>query len=1392
MGGRSVSSGAEHQAGITAYIAVRILLEERLNWVPPSEDIPTAVAGEQGGPGDDILIEFGNRRPQITVQCKRSVSGRSALAVAIRDITDRFLEPETVGEVVLAVGPGSTPEVRDTFAADVRKFRQGRTDLQSVTLHVLDKVEHAGATLRRLSVVTLDVDTDAASGAQVAIGGLRRALEEPSRAEAAWSLLVREALTLGRGGRWDRSAVVALLKMGGFPIRPLGADSRSAEQIQDARRLAETSHMPKTALGVLESIERSLRGVSVSADVRRQLHTALGVALLLGQEYERAVLHMARAVEFTLPPANEAEEAGMTTLAANERRSHWLNTRYNYAYALFPAGQADEAEEIVQTVLEADPSHAAAWALRAQLLRARGAIPPDPPIGIGTSAVYQEGLAEAAFRDGDWEGAIRTSADLLATGGRTPARLFMRATALINASTEIARATERERMLEEAERNADEAVGILETGDPTGMFARALFTRGLARERIGRAPEGEADIQRAADLIPDDPNIVRRAAVLRLSVGDVDGALALLSDERIGDTALLLILRASVHANAARPAEARSDLARARQTLPVKPTAADLEAFESFADVAIELGDLDLALDSLDDLDLAGVPERGPNRSVLRARAAADAGEFDRAEALYRTAATQASVPAAAQQILVELAVRLVGVGNGEGAVSAFREAGAHQPGHPAFGTFVRALLRLKNFPLVRELVDSLERTDSVEGEPPFSVPLVALQAAAELAWRQEDYPAAAGYALAALKQLRAQAGTIPVHTLIMAAHAAARAGDAPSAEPLLREAVALPDLTAEDRMRIANIYVLLRNYEVAAKVAFSAFRESPSDGRMVANFITVMMSPSMNRDTNSGTGAASAGDENGDASASGSSQPAEEQARSADDVEDGNPDDDVGTDGQEGVVAPDTFVRLVAEDGQHSEYLIFGEPPVDARLGEYLVTDRVVSDLIGRRVGDTVFRNPELWTGQSVRIERVLPAALYLLRRSIRTFNAHFPELPMFRVFRIGTNPTLESFGPMMAALRDGTEQRHRVLKQYDETPVPLGIVTKALGVSLIDLALGLAADPARTLMTEGPPYLEYSNSVLSAAAATRVVLTRPALEFMHRLNLLDRLQDRAVLIVPKAMLDEWDDELHELETTARSGRMTLREAGIRPALDIVAPGAAAADAGHSRVLRDRIMAAATVVLRPLSAMSEDDDLWRERFGPPSFDAMVIARAEGASLYADDLGLRAINKQQYDSPSFSTIALVEALHVAGAIDSDRFEGCVVQLIEWGHAVVPIRASTILFAIRNAKQSSLIRKVVGLLASAQVDATSAAIVAANALRGVAISSITGTTLEELTEHCLEALLRHRQPDEVVPQFLMAVRGAFALLPQHRKIVELATRGALARSQAIRRPSRVVS
>lgn len=1364
MSGPAVSSGSENQAAVAAYVAVRMLLQWPLNWTPLERDIPIAIDGEVGGPGDDLRIEFGTSRPPLEVQCKRTVIGKAGLKELVQHIADRLPRVPRSHEVVLTLGAGSSTEVRDTFATDVRNFRSGRRDgMRRITQSVLRAVRESEAVFARLHVVALDVDSHGDSGAQVAILGLRQLLTQPERAEEAWALLVREALKVAQRSRWTRESLTSLLRGYGFDLRPVGSDARWLEQIGYARALNDALR-PRTAAGMLDHLEPELTRARAGADAWRQLHTAQGTAALLVKDFAAARDRYRRALEFVVHPS-------ISPRVATAEDKLWLNASYNYSLAICLEGAYPRAEEIAREILMYDERHSAAWSLLTLALGGQDRELELPPLDLRDQPDYRDALAQVAVRREDWRSAIDVIQPVLAAGHRKPLRLVGHALALLNLAAEGKDTAASATLLEQAERTASEAIDALEGAETDTDLARCLFVRGRARAALGRTAEAEGDYDRAARLDPSDPNVLMRAVQARRDAGDHVGALTLLTDEAVEGSPPLRVLRAGERAELKQIGDAVDDLTAALDELPTAATLGQAPLFLEIASLALDLQRPDLTTRSIAALEAGTLEVHRVRILVIKARVAVASGDASVGEPQYREAAAAADSEDA-RKILGEYATQLSVSGQYERAASVYEEAGANHPAHALFRNYIASLMKAELFERVLRVARGLENNSDALTSSLDQLPRILLDAVIDVAWRQEDYATASRFVAARIAQERHAPRPELTDLLLNGALAHARASEPAIARNMVEEVLRLPELSAENRMRAANVLVVLEAFPEARAAAFMAVRARPADRTIVANFLQVVIAPDLHR-----KGEKPDGPDREDILA----EPDESSELSP--KQDGPDDDDVGTDGRQGVVAGDCFVRVLTEDGQRYEYFIYCQPPVDARVNEYLTTDPAVADLIGKQVGDSVIRNAGRWNEQRLRIDRVVPAVVIVFRRSMRTFAAQFPGETPFRVFRVGKNPA-DSLGQIMATLHQSDVHADEVLALYSATPVPLGVLSKALGKSLIDVVRRLATDRSLRIYVDGPPYTDYASSKTAAENPTAII-TRPALEFLDRLNLWEVFAKRFKVIAPRTMMDEWRNELDELHEIATSGRIALRVAGTKPVIDTVPAGAARGMWEAATRFYERVAAVAKVLHRPVSALTAKDDEWRELLGAASFDAIAIARQTAGSLYADDLGLRVVGRDNYGVSSFHTAALLDALRTADLISDDVLESATLQLIDWRHDIVLVRGTTLVAAFRaGGKDFGSVDRVLSRIADRRIDTPSAALVTVGALRELATTRVATISFPDAARRTMAALVAEREPSTVVPILGHFIAQAFVLLPRERRVVLEALRQAVLERRTI--------
>lgn len=1419
MGGIAVSGGAEYQAAVVAYVAVRILLGWRLNWSARAPDVPVSVAGEVSGPGDDIRVALRDG-PALEVQAKRALSGRQDLIETIQRMVDRAGALTEMREIILVVGGGTHVDIRDAFATDVRHYRAGRTDHARRMLRVvLEAVPDSDHILRRLVVVPLDLDTTAHQGVQQPLSDLRQALRAPEHAERVWAQLERGGLAIGRGSKWDRADVERVIREAGTSLRPLGADAEWLDQLDVAERLL-TRWRPRSAFALLTVLMSDLSTREVGAVVRRRLNGLLGRAAgMLGRPTD-ALRWFSRATDHISSQVPEETEA----------RRIWCNVQLNLGFAYLYSGETGRAGAVARRVVEVDESLATGWALR---LRAGDITAAEVPSAVLHSTPVRHARAqlasarqdfvtastelEAAVRDGASEPDLRVDYASALLMQAAPMRVVDPTKREAPARTTAPQPEDQRAPYERVERLTTTLIDELTNAELEEVLARAYICRARAREELGDRDGAEADDRQAHNLQPGDPNVVLRQARQLELANDCVGALALLTDAAVMSAGPLLVYRATLRVRLQDPDGAARDLERAVSLLDDRAIGPLRQVYLDAGTAALEIARVDIANTMLSALERGEDARRDWLTPVLLARHAAHRRAWPEMEAAY--AATMERMPELERPVLhLEIADQLLRAGLDTAAISHLEAGGADVPGHSAFDRYVKALMRTESYPKVLAVLETAARAAEEQAGALAELPSLLLNAGTHIRMQQGDLVSAAQLADAAVESTARANQTADPEDLLLAAQLHAHLVTQPAdsedhrrpLERLLEQLVVRSDLTPAKRAFLARLYMALGESSRALTLAFQCYRTTPGDQSVVETLLDVALAQSVRRlrsddvaedsseaaadaahesPTSSAEGADSTGDQAGTSWASpdqagetwsgaprrsGPVHTGTEGSASANpavDVYDPDRDDpDLGEDGRDGVVGPNSFVRVRIDGGLPVDLFLYADGPVNRERGERLTSDPTVAHLLGKRAGQTVIRT-DGGVLQRWYIARVLPAVVIAVRRAMRTFAVQFPERPRFRVFRVGETLTPESLGPVRAELYQGRQQVERALATYAEQLLPLGMIADALGRSELEIARAVSDGAAPRLAVEGPPHVQYDTSVANARSATSVVLTRPALENLDRLGLWTLLAESATLLVPRSMLDEWDRELVELEQRALRGNVTMLEHSGWPTIASTSAESAGEQLARSRDLYARVTCAARVAFRPASMLGAQASVRRDLLGTVSFDAAVLASAEQATLYADDLGLRVVVQQELGVRSFSTGALIDAREQAGRLSPGEYDQARIRLAEWRHDLLPIRASTIIAAYRKADGGRLGDTLVAFLSDARLNEQGAAVVGANALYLLMQEAILPIPLEHAAQRVARALLGSRDPSSVLPVFAAVLRQRFQLLPRELDTIQ---------------------
>jgi hypothetical protein len=214
MSGSGGGGGYEYQASAAAYVAVHILVQKKLNWIDHADDVPTVVAEETDGPGDDLKITLQDGTI-IELQAKHGLQKDKLWKPILKLAEGLRGEPSLYG--ILLTDSTASGVIKSDLRTDLKRLGQGRTDgLKAITQELQQKLTEAkipydSSLFRRLSICVLDLDNGLANS-QAACDSLSQILENQNQFTLAWKILCKEGLNLiTNRGRRDAAAWARLL-----------------------------------------------------------------------------------------------------------------------------------------------------------------------------------------------------------------------------------------------------------------------------------------------------------------------------------------------------------------------------------------------------------------------------------------------------------------------------------------------------------------------------------------------------------------------------------------------------------------------------------------------------------------------------------------------------------------------------------------------------------------------------------------------------------------------------------------------------------------------------------------------------------------------------------------------------------------------------------------------------------------------------------------------------------------------------------------------------------------------------------------------------------------------------------------------------------------------------
>jgi hypothetical protein len=844
------------------------------------------------------------------------------------------------------------------------------------------------------------------------------------------------------------------------------------------------------------------------------------------------------------------------------------------------------------------------------------------------------------------------------------------------------------------------------------LRAKVLVTRSELRRQAGDTAGSEEDIKRAIEINDTDPDAVTHLAVAQLHAGRPDYALQTLRIRGAEKYPMLLVIRAQAFAEAGDASAARRDLDESVSRVVEAPQPDALRILAT--ETALELHDATLAERYLDAISSASFAAE--MQSTLRGRVAFERGDADAMLEHFRAAATTA--PAIKPRLFAELGQRLLRLGRTNDAVTVFDEIGLRDLPPHAHRDYAGALMEANDLLRAAKIVEEV-------GDPQ-TAPGWAVSIGADIAARRGDV----GRSVALLKILADRRPDDPRILYELARRLVAMNQTAAAIEYLDRLTGRIAELEPSEQMAVAHLLKEASRFADAVRIAFSAFRIAQQDPAMHRGLASLLLT-----------------------------------------------EDTVPT-SFTGVVGDQTYVRLRSDEETERDYVIYADPPIDPLRNELSLEDATTARLVGRRVGDTFVMQPDTWPKTRWTVKEVLPAIVYTVRDVVAHFHDRFPAEPFFvHMIKMPDEDSVKFLAPVISSLHARKERALAILKLYQENIFPLGFVAGMLGVRIADVMRGAsAATDLGPLRVEWFDVEGQEESRSAAREATRVVLTRSALETLAELGILETIEDAYDWCVPQSLVELLNREVTEAEGKLKGGHraMMAGESGLRfdeipagdPSLQ-VRVDAAQALAGWAAKY-------AHVEYRPLDTIERPesrDEEARASIGGDSLDAVQLAEHFGITMLADDLGLRRMLPKGSRGRSFSTVSLVGALAEAGRLSAADAERLVLELVRRNYAaVLPTRALLTAAIQQERGGTAALRRTFALLGGPILDLSSAARVAAETLKASLLLPLRFIDTAPLTQIILEGLAA-RWPAGLCGYALVKAAGVeLELLPNDMRVV----------------------
>lgn len=460
--------------------------------------------------------------------------------------------------------------------------------------------------------------------------------------------------------------------------------------------------------------------------------------------------------------------------------------------------------------------------------------------------------------------------------------------------------------------------------------------------------------------------------------------------------------------------------------------------------------------------------------------------------------------------------------------------------------------------------------------------------------------------------------------------------------------------------------------------------------------------------------------------------------------------------------VAVDCAVHVSRGD-EKEVFVITGERPAERQRGEIAADDPLAQKLLGHRKGDAVLVRDTGLEKLVYEVTDVQSKYVFAFQETMMKYGTWFPEDEALHRMEL-----TDDFALMFKMLDERYARISHIMSLYSENRLPLGTLARLVRRSRRIVWEGLTSSSETKFFVSSGHIDDIRRQARSIQGNDKVTLDLSALLTLDHLGLTDRLLSQfKEVLVPQAALDEINQELVDMRLSGPK-QANIARAGERYAYQEETAESWQAQIALLERLRDFINTKTKIVpvRGALDVGRQRFDQLSEALGEGSLVSILVAKEHGTLLYADDLGLSHLARNEEGIESVWTQTVLLLARKQGVITAEEYYEAlrVLMLANYYYALYSQDDMKWILRRNNFGLTGEVTRMVGFLQGPECDENAAITIFSELIRYVWLQSAVEQQRWLFLDFALNTLVKGRSAGAVLAKLKRMVRAKFELLP----------------------------